>query len=203
MMKPYPFKKFAWLAIIASAAAFSCNHDEAIDTNSPAFHIAESEKLVMPPAIDLPANLPAGNARAATFYAVGVQKYKAKPVAGTNQFEWTFVAPQADLFDATNRKVGTHSAGPTWQLLGSTTDSIYAQAFTPAKTAASPDASSVDWLLLMPKTGKNPTGIFINVSYIQRIATKGGKAPLAAPVNADDSIAVPYTAVYRFTRKNP
>jgi Protein of unknown function (DUF3455) len=202
-MKLYPFKKFAWVAIMASAATISCNRDENVDTNSPAFHIAESEKLVMPAAIDLPPNLPAGNARAATFYAEGVQRYKAKPVAGTNQFEWTFVAPKADLFDVTNKKVGTHSAGPTWQLLGSTTDSIYAQAFTPAKTAASPDANSIDWLQLMPKTGKTPTGLFTNVSYIQRIATKGGKAPLTAPANATDSIDVPYTAVYRFTRKNP
>src|SRR4029078_8649506 len=135
-MKPYPFKKFAWVAILASATAMSCNRDKNIDTSSPAFHIAESEKLVMPAAIDLPANLPEGNARAATFYAEGVQKYKAKPVAGTNQFEWSFVAPKADLFDATNKTLGTHSAGPTWQLIGSTTDSIYAQAFTPAKTAA-------------------------------------------------------------------
>jgi len=203
-MKPYPFKKIALTAIIASAAVLSCNKDENTDTNSPAFKIAESEKLVIPAAIDVPDNLPAGNARAATFYAEGVQRYKAKPVPNTTpaQFEWSFVAPKADLFDATNKKVGTHSAGPTWQLLGSTTDSIYAQAFNPAKTATL-DANSIDWLQLMPKTGKTPTGIFANVSYIQRIATKGGKAPLTAPVTATDSVDVPYTAIYRFTRKNP
>jgi len=204
-MKPHPFRKFTWVAIIASAAALSCNREKNTDANSPAFHIAQSEKLVIPATVDLPANPPSGNTRVATFYAEGVQKYKAKAIPGTapTQYEWTFVAPKADLFDATNKKVGTHSAGPTWQLLGSTTDSIYAQQFTPAKTATSPDANSIDWLQLMPKTGKTPTGLFTNVSYIQRIATKGGKAPLTPPVNATDSIDVSYTAVYRFTRKNP
>ena len=82
-MKPYPFKKFTWMAIIASAAVLSCNRDKNTDTNSPAFHIAESEKLVIPAAVDLPANLPSGNTRVATFYADGVQKYKAKPNPGT------------------------------------------------------------------------------------------------------------------------
>jgi hypothetical protein len=83
------------------------------------------------------------------------------------------------------------------------TDSIYAQVFTPAKSAASPDPGSIDWLLLMPKTGKVPTGIFANVSYIQRIATKGGKAPTTLPVSAGETVEVKYTAIYRFTKKNP
>lgn len=184
---------------------FACNRDKGPDISSPAYHIAQSEKLAIPAEVDLPANLPNGNTRVATFYAEGVQKYKAKQVAGSNppRYEWSFVAPQADLFDVSNKKIGTHTAGPTWQLLGSTTDSIYAQAFNPAKIAVSPDPLSIDWLQLMPKTGKVPTGLFGNVSYIQRIATKGGKAPSVAPVAADDAIDVKYTAIYRFIRKNP
>jgi hypothetical protein len=91
---------------------------------------------------------------------------------------------------------------PTWQLIG-IADSIYGQQFNPAKLAASPDAGSIDWLQLMPKTGKTATGIFTNVSYIQRIATKGGKAPTALPLSASDTMDVSYTAVYRFTKKNP
>jgi len=57
-------------------------------------------------------------------------------------------------------------------------------------------------LLLMPKAGKIPTGIFTNVSYLQRIATKGGKAPTIPPVNATDVVDVKYTAIYRFTKQN-
>jgi hypothetical protein len=174
--------------------------DKSTDSNTPSKKIHESEKLVIPAAVDLPANLPAGNTRVATFYAEGVQKYKAQQKAGTTVFEWVFVAPQANLFDATNKQVGTHSAGPTWQL--SANDSIFAQAFAPAKTAPSTDPNGVDWLLLMPKTGKTATGVFTNVAYVQRIATIGGKAPATVPQNANETIDVPYTAIYRFTKKN-
>jgi hypothetical protein len=200
------FSKFFLVSALLSAALVACKRDKGqTDNNSPARYISESEQLAIPAAIDLPANLPGGNTRVVTFYAVGVQKYKAQAVAGSNPvtYQWIFVAPQADLYDATNAKVGTHSAGPTWQLFPATTDSLYGQAFNPAKSAASPDASGIDWLLLMPKTGKTPTGIFANVSYIQRIATNGGKAPATLPVNADQTVDVPYTAIYRFTKQNP
>jgi len=197
-------KTFFVITVLMSAIFVACGNDKDILNNSPAHHISESEKLVIPAAIELPSNLPGGNTRVATFYAEGVQKYKARQKAGSDPavFEWVFIAPSAALYDATNTKVGTHSAGPTWQLSGSTTDSIYAQQFTPARTATSPDQTSIDWLLLMPKIGKAPTGFFADVSYIQRIATKGGKAPATAPVSISDTIDVYYTAVYRFTKKN-
>ena len=50
----------------------------------------------------------------------------------------------------------------------------------------------------MPKQGKAPTGIFADVSYVQRLATKGGKAPTKAPTAATDVVEVGYTAIYRF-----
>ncbi|HEY6503847.1 MAG TPA: DUF3455 domain-containing protein [Chitinophagaceae bacterium] len=186
------------LSLIIIAA---CNKEKTTDT-PPAYHITESEKLIVPAAIDLPANMPAGNTRVATFYAEGVQKYKAQVNAGSNPvtYRWVLVAPLASLYNAANVKVGTHTAGPTWQL--SAMDSIFGQQFNPPKSAPSPDPASIDWLLLMPKTGKTPTGFFAGVSYIQRIATKGGKAPVALPVSAADTIDVHYTAVYRFTKQN-
>ena len=199
------FSKGAILMLTSfSLIAISCTRDkqQQPDTNSPAYHISQSESIVIPAAVALPDNLPGGNSRVASFYAVGVQKYKAQEVAGSNPvaYQWVFVAPQADLYDITNQKVGTHSAGPDWQL--SAADSMFGQAFTPPRTAASADANSIDWLLLMPKTGKNPTGFFAAVSYVQRIDTRGGKAPTTAPANATDTIDVPYTAIYRFSKQN-
>ena len=180
----------------------SCKKNQEPDTRSAEFKISESEKLSIPASIDIPANAPGGNTRVATFYAVGVQKYKAQQKADNpGVFEWVFVAPQADLYDITNNKVGNHSAGPSWQLTGGA-DSLVGQQFSPARTAPSADAGSIDWLLLMPKTGKTPTGIFANVSFIQRIATIGGKAPTTAPAEEGLAIDVPYTAVYRFTKIN-
>lgn len=194
---------FALAAVTLSLALVACKKEKEIKDESPAAQIAASEKLVIPAAVDLPANQPGGNTRIATYYAVGVQKYKAQLVAGSNpaRYEWIFVAPVADLYDATNAKVGTHTAGPTWQLSGGQ-DSIHAQHFTPAKTAPSTELNTIDWLLLMPKTGKVPSGIFASVAYIQRIATKGGKAPAIAPTSDVQTVDVPYTAIYRLTRKN-
>ena len=201
-MQHHQFGKMLLSMALFSIIAASCSHDHEIDNNTASHFIQQSESLTLPASIDVPANLPNGNQRVASFYAVGVQKYKAQQIAGSNPvaYQWVFVAPQADLYDATNQKVGTHSAGPTWQL--SAADSIFGQQFTPAKFAPSPDANSIDWLLLMPKTGKAPTGFFAQVSYIQRIATNGGKAPAVTPVSPDQTVDVPYTAVYRFTRKN-
>ena len=112
-----------------------------------------------------------------------------------------FLLPhKPDLYDITNAEVGTHGAGPFWEI--SPADSIFAQQFTPARTAPSPDPESIDWLLLMPKVGTTPTGIFADVDYIQRIATKGGKAPLTPPTSLTQTVDVKYKTVYRFTRIN-
>jgi Protein of unknown function (DUF3455) len=198
------YQKILLLSFLLSATFISCRRDEVNDltNNSPAAQIAASEKLAIPAEIQLPANLPNGNTRVATFYAEGVQKYKASEITGSNPiaYEWVFVAPQADLYNSANTKIGTHSAGPTWQL--SALDSIYGQQFSPAKKAPGSDAGSIDWLLLKPKTGTTPTGVFANVSYIQRIATKGGKAPATPPANANETVDVKYKAVYRFTKIN-
>lgn len=191
-----------WGAVLFAVMAVSCKR-ESVHTHdsSPAFHIWESDQLTIPAEIDLPANLPNGNVRVLTLYAKGVQQYKAQVKAGSYpaSYEWVFVAPKAVLFDNNNRQIGTHGAGPYWTL--SAVDSIFAQQFSPAKTAT-PYNSSIPWLLLMPKTGKTATGIFANVDYIQRIATEGGKAPETPPASITDSVDMPYTAVYRFTKKS-
>lgn len=211
------YSKLIWVTAFLSLSFFSCSRDKEINNdtpvpqiaameknNSPAALISASENLVIPAEIDIPENLPKGNIRVATFYAEGVQKYKAREKAGSNPvaYEWAFVAPQADLYDISNTIVGIHSAGPVWYLLAYP-DSIFAQQFSPARFAPSPDPESIDWLLLMPKEGKTPTGVFAYVSYIQRIATKGGKAPTAPPVSATQTIDVKYKAIYRFTVKIP
>lgn len=217
------FKKSLLMAFVLTTTFIACKKDTVIfdpgesekqesangissleaNGNSPAAHIAASENLAIPASVSVPGNLPNGNSRVATYYAVGVQKYKARIKAASDPvvYEWVFVAPNADLYDISNANVGTHGAGPFWQI--SPLDSIFGQQFTPAKTAPSDDPESIDWLLLMPKTGTTPTGIFADVDYIQRIATKGGKAPLTPPTSLTETVDVKYKAVYRFTKINP
>jgi hypothetical protein len=200
-MKKIINKKGGLALIFLALLSGACNRDKDATPPPPAFLITQSESLAIPASIDFPANA-AGHTRVATFYAEGVQKYVAKEKPGTNpvSYEWSFVAPQANLYDITNSKVGSHTAGPSWQL--SSSDSIFAQAFTPAKTAPSPDPGSIPWLLLKPKEGKIATGLFANVDYIQRIATIGGVAPASAPAGPGETKEVKYTAIYRFTKKN-
>jgi hypothetical protein len=183
-------------------SSFASKDDDETSGSFAAAHIETSEKLEIPSGVALPDNLPNGNSRVATYYAIGVQKYKAREIPGSNPvaYEWVFVAPLADLYDYNNTRVGTHGAGPFWEV--SAADSIFAQHFAPAKTSPSPDAGSIDWLLLKPKAGTTPTGIFADVDYIQRIATKGGKAPLTPPASANETVDVKYKAVYRFSRIN-
>lgn len=201
-MQQNSFSKLFLLSAFVSTVFIACEPHNDPYIGSPAQQIAASEQLVIPAAVDLPPTHPGGYTRVATYYAKGVQKYRAQVRAGSNPvtYEWVLVAPDAKLYDATNRKVGTHMAGPCWEI--SPQDSIFAQHFSPARTSPSPDANAVDWLLLMPKAGKTPTGIFADVDYIQRIATQGGKAPSTLPKNANETAEVKYTAIYRFTRKN-
>lgn len=185
--------------LLLAILAMSCGKDHEpvnpVDHTLPSWQIAQSEQLQIPHNIAVN-----GSTRLATYFARGVQRYKAQVKAGSNpvSYEWVFVAPQADLFDSDNKKKGTHGAGPFWEL--SPNDSVFAQHFTPAKTAAVPGGYSIDWLLLQPKAGKTATGIFAQVQYIQRIATTGGKAPEQLPMNAHETADVPYTAVYRFSK---
>src|SRR6187402_1183580 len=219
--KPNQLKKPLMIVFLFATAVIGCNKDavlknsnEELQTasavssleangNSPAAHISASENLTIPAIVSVPENLPNGNTRVATYYAVGVQKYKARIKAGSEpvSYEWVFVAPQAYLYDITNAEVGTHGAGPFWAT--SPLDSIFGQQFSPARTAPSPDPESIDWLLLMPKVGTTPTGIFADVDFIQRIATKGGKAPLTPPTSLSETVDVKYKTVYRFTKINP
>ena len=195
------FQKIIIIILLLMPSIFmACKKEKEIDTSSPAYHIAESEKLTLPATIDFPANA-SGHTRVATYYAQGVQKYVSQIKYGGSPviYEWVLNGPQAELYDANNRKVGTHGFGPYWQIFS--TDSIFAQASNPPRVI-SVDSTSIPWLLLVPKNGRIVTGIFANVSYIQRIATKGGKAPATAPTSATETVDVPYTAIYRFTKKN-
>ena len=107
---------------------------------------------------------------------------------------WTFVKPEAKLFDSSGAGVGTHGAGPAWSLRdgSSIRGTMIAQ-----KPAAESDA--LPWLLLAAHDPKG-TGALAAVTYIRRSDTQGGKA---LPTGCDAlhlgaESRVPYTATYTF-----
>jgi len=126
--------------------------------------------------------------------ATGVQKYACKATA--TGAAWTFVAPEATLFDSGGNPVCSHFAGPTWEYEDGSS-------VVGAKIAgATLDPSAIPWLLLSTPSHGGPNGKMTGVTAIQRLSTTGGLAP-ATGCDADHLGAtadVPYTAKYFFYR---
>jgi hypothetical protein len=64
----------------------------------------------------------------------------------------------------------------------------------------SPDPGSIPWLLVTA-TGHSGAGKFAQITSIQRIHTKGGRAPAAASCDSSKlgtKATIPYTADYYF-----
>jgi len=122
-------------------------------------------------------------------FAVGVQIYT------WNGTSWVFQAPEAVLFaDAgADGEIGIHYGGPTWESKsGSKVVGTVLQRSTP-------DPTGVPWLLLQAKTTEGP-GIFERTTYVQRVNTHGGLAPLGPGTTAGQEARVAYTAEYFFYR---
>jgi hypothetical protein len=100
--------------------------------------------------------------------AKGVQIYECR------DGKWAFVAPEAELFDRSGKKIGTHYAGPHWEAADGSRI-----VGTVKQRADAPAGGNIPWLLLATKSVGND-GAFSKVSSIQRVATVGGVARLAA-----------------------
>jgi hypothetical protein len=133
--------------------------------------------------------VPEGNSIALHAFGVGVQIYSWD---GTS---WNFVAPHAVLFDSAEDEgvVGIHFGGPTWEsnsgskVVGTVIDHC------------TPDPDAIPWLLLGAASTEG-TGVFQDVTYIQRLNTVGGKAPAVAGHCPGEMALVPYSADYFFYR---
>jgi hypothetical protein len=127
-------------------------------------------------------------------HASGGQIYVCQPPTSSNsQFAWVLSAPDARLTDDNGKEVAKHFAGPTWQ----STDGSQVKGKVVSQTA--PDPDSIPWLLLIA-IDHNGTGVMSDVRTIQRLNTKGGKAP---PTGCDahhqgEKARVNYIADYYF-----
>ena len=106
--------------------------------------------------------------------AKGVQIYECRARRDSGGgYEWAFVAPEADLFDARGNRIGRHYAGPHWE---STDGSKILGTVKQRADAPVPDA--IPWLLLASKS-VGSEGSFSKVTSVQRVNTVGGLAPKA------------------------
>jgi hypothetical protein len=148
-------------------------------------------------ALWVPAKLrvPLGNKLALELHATGVQIYTCQPTAGDeSKFEWTLKSPEARLTDVGGHDAGHHSAGPTWESSdGSKVVGEMEQKFD------LPWTGSIPWLLLSAKSNEG-NGELGHVTFIQRLHTRGGKAPLegADAAHVGGELRVGYSASYYF-----
>jgi hypothetical protein len=134
-----------------------------------------------------------GETAVITLHAEGAQVYECKAGAD-GKLAWAFREPIATLL-ADGKTVGRHYAGPSWEhndgsaLLGKVTGN--------APGATSDD---IPWLKL-EVVSRRGSGIFSDVTTVQRINTRGGKLE-----GGCDKVGtyrnVPYSADYVFLRKS-
>jgi hypothetical protein len=135
---------------------------------------------------------PAGNSPAFTFVAEGVQKYECRAKDGAAA--WVGTGPEARLYNADDKQVGRHYAGPTWEYQDGSrvTGSVLAH-------ASSPNPKSVDQLLLKAQTN-SASGLMARVTFVQRLRTIGGAPPDQGCTlqSVGSSAETEYTAHYVF-----
>jgi hypothetical protein len=139
------------------------------------------------PNVPVPAKLaaPAGNKLVATYPAKGVQVYQC-----TNN-AWTLLEPAAILKQG-KENVALHSRGPEWV---STQDGSAVNAAAVPGASVSHDNAVPE--LLLKTTATRGDGVFGKVTYVQRLATKGGLAPTGS-CTAGAQVSSPYEATYTF-----
>ena len=164
-------------ALVAVAAAILC-----------LFAFALTAEQSVPPELQPPA----AEQLLVQVHAKGDQIYVCK--AGGPQAAWTLKAPDAHLYDKDGKAFGKHFAGPSWQ--ANDGSQITAKA---AANVASPEPDSIPWLLVKV-VSHSGDGVLSRVTSIQRLNTKGGKAPASGcdATHAGQEVRVPYSADYLF-----
>jgi hypothetical protein len=171
-MRKY-IRGFAFAALLAAAGTvFS--------------HPAAAQEV--PPQLQPPAN----EQLLLRVHAKGDQVYTCKGDGA--QFSWTLKAPDAQLFDKEGKVFGKHFAGPSWEANDGSRVTGKAIANAPSL-----DADSIAWLLVNVVSHEG-SGALARATSIQRINTKGGKAPASGcdAAHSGAEVRAPYSADYVF-----
>lgn len=171
-----------------------------------------AERLTPPP---VPANLavPSGYRLFSIVHATGTQNYICLPVS--TGVAWSFLGPQATLFDARGEQVMTHvlSGNPaesqtpraTWQH-SRDTSAVWAMPIASYNEADFVEPGAIPWLLLRVVGSQYGPGWgdrLVRTAFIQRVNTSGGVAPAEGCTTTGDigrRVLVPYSTDYAFYR---
>ncbi len=173
------------LAIAVAATLSACGGMQSSNAMS------SYSQMQLPDAV----KVPAGNKVAMETVGVGEITYECRAKAdAAGAFEWVFVGPQADLNARSGSKLGTYYGPPaTW----ASTDG---SKITGAQVAVSPGGTGNIPFQLVKANPASSAGKMMGVTYIQRVATKGGVAPADPCVSASvgKKSVVKYQADYIF-----
>jgi hypothetical protein len=143
--------------------------------------------------------VPDGHKVAMETTGVGEITYECRDKANAaGMTEWVFVGPKAVLNDRSGKQVGTYFGPPaTWQAKDGSTVTGTQLAVAPS----TPGNLPYQLVKANPAEGK---GAMSGVSYIQRVALKGGVAPSAecTTANKGKQEVVKYQADYIFWAAN-
>ncbi len=119
--------------------------------------------------------VPAGHKVAWETTGRGLITYECRDKANApGMVEWVFVGPQADLWDRAGKKVGAYYGPPaTWEAMDGSKVTATQLAVAPAGEGNLP----YQLVKANPAMG---SGAMQGVTYIQRVALKGGVAPAMA-----------------------
>jgi hypothetical protein len=111
-----------------------------------------------------------------------------------SKFTWALKAPDAQLYGDGGKPFGKHFAGPSWKANDGSQVTGKATANAP-----SPDGNSIPWLLVRV-VSRSGEGVLARVTSIQRLNTKGGKAPASGcdATHVGRELRVGYSADYVF-----
>jgi len=144
-----------------------------------------------------PVKVPAGHRIALETVGVGEITYECRAKAdAADAHEWVFVGPKADLNSRAGAKLGTYFGPPaTWAAADGSK-------ITGTQVAVAPNGSGNIPYQLVKANPAMGSGAMQGVSYVQRVATRGGVAP-AMPCGASSlgqKQVVKYQADYIFYR---
>jgi hypothetical protein len=161
----------------------------------------DGQELQVPASVQVPA----GSKLLLRVKGRGVQVYTCQAsAADTTQYTWVLLEAKALLYagaeygEKTVRHYFNAKHHPVWE----TEDGSSVEG-TKLQQADAPDQGAIPWLLLKASSSSG-TGPIVSTAFIQRINTRGGKAPGArADVSQKgEKIEVAYTAEYLFYANN-
>lgn len=177
------------LGVIAGAATLAACSGMGTNMSMPAAYSQAS----LPDAV----KVPAGNKVAMETVGAGDITYECRVKANApGEHEWVFVGPDAKLMDRGGKQVGKYYGPPaTWE-------SMDGSKLTGAQVAVAPNGTGNIPLQLVKGNPAMGAGSMQGVSYVQRVATRGGVAPAMAcgASSIGQKQVVKYQADYIFYR---